>query len=126
MLINFSEARGGSPCRQISGGPYYYDFRRSTCLDVLMVGSFCEQVPVTRDPFFNKLDLCYIFRFRSLGAFDHIKAYGLTLREGLEPVALNRGIVYKHISAILLCEKTKTFGLVEPFDSPFCHVTAPP
>jgi len=54
----------------------------------------------------------------AVSLFD-IKLYSLTLGQCLESLALDRRKMNKDICTVILLDKAKTFGLVEPLNLPF-------
>ena len=78
------------------------------------------QVPITGTCIFW-LDFRYVLCFGSFRAINNFKADCLTFGQRLKPIPLDSGIMNKHVSALLLGNESKTFGLVEPFNGPFYH-----
>lgn len=67
----------------------------------------------------GRLNIRRLFAFWALCDFE---LYFLAFFQGLEAVHLNRGKVCEQIfAAIIRCNKTKAFGIVEPLDSACCH-----
>lgn len=67
------------------------------------------------------LEFGYIFSGRSFGPADHIKFHPVSLFQGLEPLALDRGIVDKDIFAAILLNEAESFRIIEPFYRSLCH-----
>jgi len=80
---------------------------------------------------YASLPSCYPFEFNRVlqqfnvvrgGSFvplDNIKPDSGTLFEGFVPIHLNGGKMNEYIISIVLCDKTKSLGRVEPFDCSF-------
>jgi len=56
----------------------------------------------------------------------NLKAYGLTLLQGLETAILNGAEVNKHIVSVLGLDETEAFAFVKPFDFALHHRSPPP
>jgi hypothetical protein len=70
------------------------------------------------------LDIRGLFSFRALGDFE---GYFLTFFKGFEPIHLNGGKMCEQIfAAIIGCNETITFCIVEPLNSTCCHVLVNP
>jgi hypothetical protein len=68
----------------------------------------------------------YVRSFRTFRTVDYVKADCLPLRQGLESLILDGGIVNKNVSAVLLSNKPESLGSVEPFYGSFCHTEDTP
>src|SRR5688572_28405928 len=55
-------------------------------------------------------------RLRTLGAIDDLEFDRLTLFQGPEAVATDRGVVHEHVAATLTFNEPVPFGVVEPLD----------
>src|SRR5687767_53434 len=55
-------------------------------------------------------------RLRTLGAIDDLEFDRLTLFQGPEAVATDRGVVHEHVAATLALNEPIAFGVVEPLD----------
>src|SRR5687767_15858508 len=53
---------------------------------------------------------------RTLGAVDDLEFNRLTLFQGPEAVATDRGVVHEHVAATLALNEPITLGVVEPLD----------
>jgi len=63
-------------------------------------------------------------RLQALGTFFYLIVNRLTFAQGFEARALDRVEMYEHIiAAIVLCDKTKTFGFVKPLYCTCSHMT---
>lgn len=60
----------------------------------------------------------YLGRLRSLGAVFDFKVHGLTLGQGAEAAALDRGEMDEYVLAtVIRSDEAKTFGFVKPLNS---------
>ena len=64
-----------------------------------------------------------IFRRRTFGALDDIKADPITLGQGFETLPLYCGMMHKQILAAFLLDKTKPFLIIKPFHFSFWHLS---
>src|SRR5687767_5916751 len=55
-------------------------------------------------------------RLRTLGAIDDLEFDRLTLFQGPEAVATDRGVVHEHVAATLTLNEPVALGVVEPLD----------
>src|ERR1041385_2123112 len=72
--------------------------------------------------FLWRLDLAHVRRLETLGTTGHVELEGLTLRESLETLALNRREVDENVLAILLGDEAKTLRLIEPLHCTTSHL----
>jgi hypothetical protein len=77
-----------------------------------------ERIPPLENPPFiaSGLGAGDVLRELALWAIAQLELYGLTFFERSKAVALNLAIVDEHVSVALYADKTKTLGIVEPFD----------
>jgi hypothetical protein len=67
-----------------------------------------------------------VYSLQSFRALLDIKIYALTFCQCLETIATDGREMYEYIfTAVSWCDKTKTLGVVEPFNCTCCHVTKP-
>src|SRR5437867_304392 len=71
------------------------------------------------------LDLADVRGLQALRPTGDVELHALTLCQGLEPFALDRGEMDEHVLATFLGDEAKTLRLVEPLHSSTCHCTAP-
>ncbi len=68
----------------------------------------------------------YIFRLRPFLALRHFHCDLLTFFEGFKPFHLDGAVMYEHIRATFLFNKSETFIVVKPLDGPrhsfACHI----
>ncbi len=74
-----------------------------------------------RGAFHGFLQFDYILSSWPFGSADNVKFYTLPFFEGFKTLALNSGMMDKYIFAAILLNKTKSFGIVKPFNRSFCH-----
>ena len=64
----------------------------------------------------------YPGRLHTLGTLIRFEFHLLSLGQGFKPIALDSREVDEYIRrAVTGCDKTKTFGLIEPFDRTSLH-----
>src|SRR5687768_11564056 len=69
----------------------------------------------------RSLDLANVGRREPLRALGHAELHTITVREGLEAVAFNRGEVDEHVVPALLRDEAKALRLVEPLHGASIH-----
>ena len=69
----------------------------------------------------------HVFRLRPLIALSDLEFYQVTFLESFVTIALNGGIVNKHVRPVVLADKPITLSVVEPFyfSSSACQLAPP-
>jgi hypothetical protein len=83
-----------------------------------MTEGVIHRIPVGRA--FSLTDYSYVAGLGTFGTTGNFKFNFVTLFKGFEPFPLDGGVVDKYVLATFNFDKSKTFSVVEPFNSS-CH-----
>ena len=82
---------------------------------------FASGIKVKREEDLRSLDLAHVFGLRPLRPLDDVKTDAISLGERFETLARDGGKVNENVWSVVLFDKTKPFGVIEPLDCTFCQ-----